>query len=147
MTKLITKTFNELDASELYGILKLRSQVFVVEQECIYQDLDGRDLDAIHVFLKDGDDVLACLRVLPAGSLYEQVCIGRVVSAIRKKGHGGIILKEGIRAAREHFGANEIFISAQTHAISFYSSAGFNIVTEEYMDDGIPHVGMIYKFE
>ena len=146
MTELITKKFSELGASELYGILKLRSQVFVVEQECIYQDLDGRDTDAIHVFLKDGAEIIACLRVLPAGSLYEQVCIGRVVSAIRKKGHGGIILKEGIRAAREYFGADKIFISAQTHAVSFYSSMGFKAVGEEYMDDGIPHVGMIYEF-
>lgn len=146
MAELITKKINELEASELYGILRLRSQVFVVEQECIYQDLDGRDTDAIHVFLKDGEEIIACLRVLPAGSLYEQVCIGRVVSAIRKKGHGGIILKEGIRAAKEYFGADEIYISAQTHAVNFYSSMGFRIVTEEYMDEGIPHVGMIYEF-
>jgi ElaA protein len=141
----VVKRFNELTPSELYGILKLRSEVFVVEQKCIYQDLDGRDEEAIHVFLKDESGVIACLRIVPAGALYDDVCIGRVVSVIRKKGHGGIIMRAGIEAAKEYFGAERIFISAQTHAVNFYSSFGFETVTEEYMDEGIPHVGMIYN--
>lgn len=139
------KKFNELTNDELYNILKLRISVFVVEQGCTYQDLDGNDEEAYHVFFTENSNVIAYLRVVDKGVLYDEVCIGRVISARRRCGLGTKLLSEGIRVAREKFGAQKIIIGAQTYARPFYESLGFRQISEEYYEDSIPHIKMILE--
>ena len=108
------KRFDELTAAELYDILKLRVDVFVVEQACPYPELDGLDKEALHLWLEDEDGVHAYLRVMDRGAESEYVSIGRVVTRERRRGLGTRILKEGIRAARERLGAEAVYLEAQT---------------------------------
>ena len=143
--ELTVKSFDELTASELYEILRVRAEVFVVEQSCIYNDLDGKDQGAIHVFITDGGSVVACLRVLPRGVYDENVRIGRVITTRRGLGLGARVLKAGLEVARDRLGADSVTISAQTHAIGFYEKSGFQTVSDVYMEDGIPHVRMVCK--
>lgn len=140
--ELVVKKFDELTAKELYDILKLRVDVFVVEQECAYPEIDGKDLDAYHVWLKDEEGIAAYLRVLDKGVSFEDAAVGRVISARRRKGYGTIVLKEGIRIAREKFKADKITIEAQVYARKFYENVGFIQVSEEFLEDGIPHILM-----
>jgi ElaA protein len=143
--ELTVKSFDELTASELYEILRVRAEVFVVEQNCIYNDLDGKDQGSIHVFITDGGSVVACLRVLPRGVYDENVRIGRVITTRRGLGLGARVLKAGLEVARDRLGADSVTISAQTHAIGFYEKSGFQTVSDVYMEDGIPHVRMVCK--
>lgn len=139
------KSFHELDITTLYNILKLRTEVFVVEQNCVYQDLDGKDKDALHVIGIKGDSVVAYTRIFDAGYYFKEASIGRVVvlSSERKYGYGRDIMKASVRAIQERFKETTIRISAQKYLITFYSSLGFTRVGEEYLEDGIPHVNMI----
>ncbi len=105
-----TKRFDELTVDELYELLRVRSEVFVVEQDCVYQDMDGDDQASIHLWLTEGDQVVALCRVCPAGTHMEEVSIGRVITTVRGKGYGKRIMLEGIKAAREQFGAVRIDI-------------------------------------
>lgn len=132
------KHYSELTADELYDILQLRAEVFVVEQNCPYQDLDGKDKDAYHVWLRDERGVAATLRVYDL----EGVHIGRVVTRVHRQGLGTLIMEEGIRLAREKYGRRDIFISAQQYARPFYEQFGFKVYTEGYLEDDIPHIGM-----
>lgn len=141
--ELIVKPFADLSLSELYDLLALRVSVFVVEQNCPYMELDGRDQRAIHVFLRDGDGMQAYLRVMDRGVASDYVTIGRVVSARRGLGLGGRILQEGIRVARERFRARQIHLEAQTYARGFYARYGFRQISDEFLLDGIPHVEML----
>lgn len=141
--ELIVKRFNELGAEELYEILKLRAAVFVVEQECAYQDVDDKDKYAYHVYLKDESGIQAYLRVLDAGVSFEEVSIGRVISMKRRGGLGSRLMEAGITVAREKLNASAIRIEAQTYAKSFYEAQGFKQVSEEFLEDGIPHIEMI----
>ncbi|MCR5067871.1 MAG: GNAT family N-acetyltransferase [Erysipelotrichaceae bacterium] len=141
--KLFIKKFDELSLNELYDILKLRVDVFVVEQRCPYQEIDDRDQNALHVFFKDENRIQAYLRVLDRGVESEYVSIGRVVTATRNKGLGIRILNEGIRMAQEVYRADKIYLEAQTYAIPFYEKAGFRVISEEFAIDGIPHVKML----
>ena len=141
--KLFIKKFDELSLNELYDILKLRVDVFVVEQRCPYQEIDDRDQNALHVFLKDENSIQAYLRVLDRGVESEFVSIGRVVTATRSKGLGTRILNEGIKAAEEVYHADKIYLEAQTYAIPFYEKAGFKVISDEFMMDDIPHVKML----
>lgn len=141
---LTIKHFNDLTLSELYDILKLRSSVFIVEQACIYQDIDGMDKNAYHLYLSDSEGIQAYLRVLP-DSKWGEVSIGRVISVSRRQGLGSRILAEGIRIAEEKFGAKRIAIGAQVYAQSFYERAGFVRVSDEYIEDGIAHVEMMLE--
>ncbi len=141
--KLFIKKFDELSLNELYDILKLRIDVFVVEQKCPYPEADDRDQKALHIFLKDGNTIQAYLRVLDRGVESEYVSIGRVVTATRNKGLGIRILNEGIRAAQEVYRADKIYLEAQTYAIPFYEKAGFRVISEKFVMDGIPHVKML----
>lgn len=143
--ELTVKSFDELTASELYEILRVRAEVFVVEQNCIYNDLDGKDQGSIHVFITDGGSVVACLRVLPRGVYDENVRIGRVITTRRGLGLGARVLKAGLEVARDRLGADSVTISAQTHAIGFYEKSGFQTVSDVYMEDGIPHVRMVCR--
>lgn len=142
MMKLYIKTFNELTLEELYDILRLRVEVFVVEQNCPYEEVDGLDKDAIHVYYKDDDELIAYLRVLDRGVENEDVAIGRVIAKNRRQGLGTLILKEGIKAAKEIFDADAIYIEAQSYAKKFYKNLGFVQTSDEFLLDGIAHIKM-----
>lgn len=144
---MIVKRFEELTAGELYRILALRDKVFVVEQACIYQEADGKDLRAYHVWIEEDGEIAAYLRVLEAGVSYDEVSIGRVIAVKRRQGYGSRIVAEGIRVAREKLGAKAIRIEAQTYARGLYEKLGFVQTTEEFLDDGIPHIGMLLEME
>ena len=139
------KHYNELTRDELYAILKLRVSVFVVEQQCPYQEADNLDQDAIHVWLEDGDGIEAYLRILDRGVENEHVAIGRVIAVKRRCGLGSRILEEGIRAAKELLDADKIYVEAQSYAREFYEKQGFRQVSDEFLLDGIPHVRMILE--
>lgn len=145
--ELKVRHFDELTARELYAILKLRVDVFVVEQECIYPELDNKDLSAYHVWLEENGEILAYLRVLEAGISFDEVSIGRVIAVHRREGLGTRIVSEGIRVAREKFCADAIRIEAQTYARGLYEKLGFVQTTEEFLEDGIPHIGMLLEME
>ena len=136
------KLFRELTVDELYELLRVRSEVFVVEQDCVYQDMDGDDQVSVHLWLTDGDKVVALCRVCPAGTHMEGVSIGRVITTERGKGYGKLIMLEGIKVAQEHFNAKLIDIEAQEYARGFYEQIGFRQSSEPFILDGIPHIKM-----
>ena len=141
--QLYRKRFQELTTEELYRILKLRVAVFVVEQNCPYMELDDCDQNAVHVWLEDKYGIQAYLRVMDRGIENESVSIGRVVAAKRRCGLGSRILAEGIRAAKEVFLADSIYLEAQVYAKDLYEKQGFRQISEEFLLDGIPHVRML----
>ena len=141
---LYIKHFSELTISELYKILRARAEIFVVEQNCPYQDLDNKDLNAWHVWFEDGDGVAAYCRVLDKGVSYpNEGSIGRVITVKRGTGLGFKVMMEGIRVAEEEFGQTSLRISAQQYAQGFYEKCGFVRVSEPYLEDDIPHVEMV----
>ncbi len=142
---LYVKRFNELTLAELYDILKLRAAVFIVEQNCPYQDPDGLDQDAVHLFMKNEEGIRAYLRVMNRGAESEYVSIGRVITIDRRQGLGTKILAEGMKAAREYFSADCIYLEAQVYAKGLYSKLGFREISGEFLLDGIPHVKMLYE--
>ena len=144
--ELVIKHFNELTASELYDILKLRVDVFVVEQECPYQEVDGTDYDSLHVWLEEDDEIVAYLRVFERDAENGTVQIGRVLSKRRGEGLGAKVMGYGIEAAQLEMGAKAIFIEAQTYALDFYKKFGFVPCGEEFLEDGIPHTPMTLTF-
>jgi len=141
--------FNELSTYALYEILALRQEVFVVEQNCPYQDCDGKDLQSWHLMGRDAGGKLVCYtRLLPKGISYDHyVSIGRVVSSpsVRGTGIGKILMEESIRMCRKLFGTQAIKIGAQTYLLRFYAGFGFRSTLEEYLEDGIPHTKMILE--
>ena len=137
------KSFDGLSVEELYDILQLRAAVFVVEQNCAYQDLDGADKDAYHVCLRDGGALVGYLRVLDKGKRLDEVSVGRVISAKRRQGIGKILMAEGLRIAKEKFGADVVKVGAQCQAKAFYESCGFRQASAVYDEDGIPHIYMV----
>ncbi len=160
--ELKVRRYEELSVDELYAILKARSEVFVVEQQCAYQDVDGRDAESLHVFLEEGGEILAYLRIFPrtpedasreAELRYPGVpgggtgCaqIGRVLTTRRGEGLGGRILKEGVRLARERFSPAAIYLEAQVYALGFYEREGFERISGEFLEDGIPHAEMMLR--
>ena len=138
------KRFHELTVDELYELLRARSEVFVVEQDCVYLDMDGDDQASIHLWLTVGGKVVAVCRVCPAGTHMEEISIGRVVTTERGKGYGKRIMLEGIRAAQECFGAERIDIEAQEYARGFYEQVGFRQSSAPFILDGIPHIKMTW---
>lgn len=142
---LIVKRFHELTVEELYEILKIRFDVFIVEQDCIYQEIDGKDQYSYHVFLRDDTGIKAYLRVLDKGISYKEVSIGRVLTQERGLGLGKQIMSEGIRVAKDKMNADRIIIEAQSYAKKFYEKAGFKQISEEYIEDGIPHIQMVIE--
>lgn len=145
MIRIETKRFEELSPYELYAILKARFDVFVLEQECFYEEFDEKDLKALHVCLYEDDVLKAYLRVLDKGVSYEEVSIGRVLSLDRRKGYASMILKEGIRQAEEVFHAETVHIEAQTYARSLYEKEGFEQCSDAFLEDGIEHIEMIRR--
>ena len=140
--KLHKKTFGELTLDELYELLRVRSEVFVVEQNCVYQDMDGDDKQSIHLWLTKGDKIVALARVCPAGVHLNEISIGRVITTERGKGYGEQIMRAAIAVAVEHFGATLIEIEAQEYAQGFYEKVGFRRVSDIFMLDNIPHIRM-----
>lgn len=136
------KTFQELTTAELYELLRVRSEVFVVEQNCVYQDLDGDDQKAVHLWLTETNRIVALARVCPAGTHMQNISIGRVITTERGKGYGKQVMLHAIDAAIEHFGATVIDIEAQEYARGFYETVGFRQSSEPFMLDGIPHIRM-----
>jgi len=139
---MIVKRFEELDINELYEILKLRVDVFVVEQNCPYPELDDKDKSAWHVYIREEGKITAYLRVLDPGVSFDTTAIGRVISTRRRCGLGTTLLQEGIRVARERMNADTIKIEAQTYARAFYELQGFCQTSEEFLEDRIPHIEM-----
>lgn len=138
------KRFNELTPAELYAILQLRNEVFVVEQNCVYQDADGKDQLSCHLTGWDGENLVAYTRIIPPGIAYPQASIGRVVISPKYRGTGAgkELMKESIRKAFSHFNCSEIKIGAQVYLTKFYQSLGFRQTGESYLEDGIPHIEM-----
>ncbi len=138
------KSFQQLTTDELYGLLRVRSEVFVVEQNCVYQDLDGDDQRAIHLWLTKEDKIVALARVCPAGTHMTEISIGRVISTERGKGYGKQIMLHAIDAAVKHYDAKRIDIEAQEYARGFYESVGFKQTSDTFMLDGISHIRMTW---
>ena len=139
------KPFSELTLEELYSILRLRAQVFVVEQNCVYQDMDGKDKKALHVLGKKEYGLIGYARCFPPGAYFEEAAIGRVLidSEHRKYGYGHQLLDASIKAIEGHFGTSTIKLSAQTYLTRFYEAHGFKKIGGEYLEDGIPHTAML----
>lgn len=141
----IVKRFQELTTSELYELLQLRSEVFVVEQDCVYQDIDGKDQKALHVIgVKEGK-IVAYTRLFNSGEYFDTPSIGRVVvkETERKYGYGHDLIKASIKAIVDNYNETTITISAQTYLQKFYESHGFKQIGEGYLEDGIPHIRMV----
>jgi len=141
--ELVVKRFEELSLEELYEILKVRAEVFIVEQNCVYQDVDDKDKHSYHVYLKDDTGIKAYLRVIDKGVSFEDVSIGRVLTVNRGCGLGKRIMLEGIKIAKEKMNAERIIIEAQSYAKEFYEKVGFKKVSDDFMMDGILHIKMV----
>lgn len=140
--ELTVKHFSQLSAEELFEIYKLRVSVFIVEQKCPYQDVDDADRTAYHLWLRDENGIAAYARLLPPGVPFPTAAIGRVIAVRRRCGLGTRIVDAAINAAREKLSADVITIEAQVYARSLYEKAGFVQTSEEFLEDGIPHVQM-----
>lgn len=140
----IIKKFNELTPFELYALLALRSEVFVVEQNCIYQDLDGVDQQSIHLLFYNELDLIGTLRIVPKGLIYNEIAIGRVCldQNYRLKGNGKALMQAGIEYVMKEE-KQAIRISAQAHLEKFYTDLGFKSTEKAYLEDGIPHIEML----
>ncbi len=145
--KMFIKPFNELSVQELYGILRLRSDVFVMEQQCIYQDCDNKDLDAVQLFYVDKGEIVAGVRLLKRGVSYDEVSIGRVVTnpTYRHLGIGRQMMLQAIEYIEKEWHETEIRISAQQYLVAFYESVGFKVVSDVYLEDDLPHIEMLYQ--
>tara|TARA_B100001029_G_scaffold168295_1_gene162233 strand:- start:475 stop:921 length:447 start_codon:yes stop_codon:yes gene_type:complete len=142
----ITKTFSELDKEDLYQILRLRTEVFVVEQNCVYQDIDNKDQNAIHLYCKENDKIVAYTRIFKAGNYYENPSIGRVVVSKKNRGKdiGKKIMIDSIEYIKQNIKGEKIELSAQKYLDKFYTDLGFYKIGEDYLEDGIPHQRMLF---
>ncbi|MEM1338739.1 MAG: GNAT family N-acetyltransferase [Bacteroidota bacterium] len=142
--KVEIKTFQTLTLNELYTLLQLRSEVFVVEQDCVYQDIDTKDKQAYHVLGLQNNELAAYARFFAGGDYFENPAIGRVVvdKRYRKKGLGKLIVLACLRYIDQNLKAPTIELSAQTYLKKFYEDMGFSITGKEYLEDGIPHIRM-----
>lgn len=139
------KPFNELSLQELYSVLKLRSIVFVVEQNCVYQDIDGKDQKALHLIGEFNNEIVAYARLFKSGDYFENASIGRVVihPDARDKKFGHEMMRQAIAGLESHFNETKITISAQLYLQKFYESHSFVAQGETYLEDDIPHVEML----
>ena len=142
---LVTKYFHELTTTELYELLKSRAEIFVVEQNCSYQDLDDKDYHSLHIFYEENGKVIAYLRAFVKDASTNTVQMGRVLTLTHKTGLGRLLLKEGIAQIKEKLNPSTIYIEAQCYATGFYEKEGFVISSDEFLEDGIPHVEMLLK--
>ena len=139
--------FNELSIVELYDLLQLRSEVFIVEQDCVYQDIDGKDQKALHVLGYKNEKLVAYTRIFKPGDYFKEASIGRVVVMKGERAHnyGNAIMNASINAIKMHYNETIIKISAQTYLKRFYNNLKFMEIGEEYLEDGIPHIAMLYS--
>ena len=144
---IVTKIFSELDKDELYQILRLRSEVFVVEQDCVYQDIDNKDQIATHLFYKKKEEIIGYTRIFKKGDYYENPSIGRVVVSKNKRGKdlGKEIMLESMKYIKNNIKGEKIELSAQVYLDNFYKELGFYSKGEEYLEDGIPHQRMFFN--
>ena len=150
MTVMINWTYqhyNELTTANLYRLLELRSKVFVVEQNCVYQDLDYKDQKSWHLMGWHNDQLVAYVRIIPPGISYDEASIGRVIThpEYRRTGLGKELMQLAIKKTCEQFDVTSIRIGAQCYLIRFYEALRFAICSEEYLEDGIPHVEMMFN--
>lgn len=145
MLTIKTKTFTQLTTDELYAILQLRSEVFVVEQNCVYQDIDYKDQKALHILGLKNKDLVAYTRIFKSGDYLDKASIGRVIvrENERKFKYGYEIMQASIKSIKDYYSATTIKISAQVYLKKFYNNLGFTESGEEYLEDGIPHIGMV----
>jgi len=138
------KYFSELNTTELYEILQLRSEVFVVEQDCVYQDIDFKDQKSLHIIGYKKNKIVAYTRIFKPGDYFDNASIGRVlvVASERKYGFGHELMKASITAIKKHFKVTKITVSAQKYLKKFYETHLFTQIGEEYLEDGIPHIRM-----
>lgn len=143
----ILKAFNDLTVHELYQVIRLRNEVFVVEQNCVFQDADNVDQQCHHLMGREGDLLAAYVRIVPPGLCFPEPSIGRVVSSpeARGKGAGRALMEEAIRQTCKLYGAQPIQIGAQLYLEKFYQSLGFEQAGPGYLEDGIEHIHMIKK--
>lgn len=139
------KHFEELTINELYDILQLRSEVFVVEQNCVYQDIDGKDRKALHIIGFVKNEIVAYTRCFGPGYYFKEAAIGRVIVSqnYRKHNYGHDIMNASIEAIEKEYQTKTIKLSAQTYLIAFYEAHGFHAQGDGYLEDGIPHIEMI----
>lgn len=140
----LIKSFDELSTKELYEILSLRAEIFVVEQDCVYNDLDNNDQMAHHLMIFEDNTIVGYARLLNSGTRFTQASIGRLVvkKEARFKGIAREVMQKGAKWMIKNWNVNNIHISAQKYLKAFYGSLGYEIVTDEYLEDGIPHLGM-----
>ena len=141
----VVKKFSELSIEELYQILRLRSEVFVVEQDCVYQDLDNKDQISVHIFTKEKNEIVAYTRIFKSGDYYKNPSIGRVVVSKKNRGKelGKKIMIYSIDYIQENLKGDKIELSAQKYLDKFYKDLDFYKIGEDYLEDGIPHQRMI----
>jgi Predicted acyltransferase len=139
------RRMDEFSAADLYALLKLRVDVFVVEQKCPYNEIDGKDPEALHLRLLEGDELIAAARIFAPAGPEKPSKIGRVVVSPDHRGKrlGESLMREAVHQCEDRFPAHPIALSAQSHLERFYRSFGFAPVSEEYLEDGIPHVDMV----
>ena len=144
MVKWLLKKFDDLTALELYAIMQLRNEVFVVEQNCVFQDADNKDQSSWHLMGWDNDRLVAYSRIIPGGVAYDLPSIGRIVTsaAVRRNGTGKILMDESIKAVKNLFGDTSIKLGAQLYLKNFYESFGFTQSSAAYLEDGIQHIEM-----
>lgn len=142
---ILKKKYCDLSLAELYGMLRLRAEVFVVEQDCPYQDLDNNDQNAMHIFCMQENEIVASLRVFFKED--GNATIGRVVTSkkVRGTGLGKRLVLEGIKCARELYLGHICVIHSQCYAIGFYEKCGFTVCSGEFLEDGIPHKEMMLQ--
>lgn len=147
MLTITVKSFNQLTINELYEVLQLRSEVFVVEQDCVYQDIDGKDQTALHVLGIKDNKIVAYTRLFKPGDYFNLASIGRVVVKENQRMHkyGYDIMEASIKAIKTNYNTTDIKISAQCYLKRFYNNLNFFEVGEQYLEDGIPHIAMLYK--
>lgn len=141
------KRFDELTLEELYAILKVRSEVFVVEQQCCYLDLDSLDQISLHLFTKHKNEILAYCRIVPKGIRFADICISRVITApkARRSGLGRALIKQATHYITEELGEETIRLSGQAYLQNFYESLGFQTASGRYLEDNIPHYEMVFQ--
>ncbi len=139
----ISKKFNELTTVELYEILKSRTEIFLLEQKIICQDMDDKDYESLHCFFYDGKRIISYLRAFCSEKSI--VTIGRVLTLEHKKGLGSELMKKSIEEIKKQFACQKIAVHAQTQAVGFYEKMGFCTISDEFLEEGIPHITMEMK--
>jgi len=140
----VKKKWSEVSLEELYSVLRLRSEVFVVEQDCVYQDIDNKDQIAIHLLGYINKELIAYSRLFNEGDYFKETSFGRAIikKENRGQGYGDELIKESLKTIKNYYGNKKVKISAQAHLKSFYSKHAFIAKGKEYLEDGIPHVSM-----